>query len=100
MGCVYTGSAGGAIVIDTPNCANKLAGMAIIRTASNRKRELRILNHLARSSFDYPAEPCGCGLRGVKGDASSVRHKNGTDALSGLSSTAHFWERRKLDLRR
>src|SRR5580704_4601432 len=66
MGCSYTGSAGGAIVIDTPNCANKLAGMAIIRTANNRKREVRILNHLARSSFDCPVKRCCCGLRGVR----------------------------------
>jgi hypothetical protein len=30
------------MVIDTPNCANKEAGMAIIRNASDRKREIRI----------------------------------------------------------
>src|SRR5208337_5014571 len=60
------GSAGGAMVIDTPNCANRAAGRASIRTASNRKREVRILNHLARSSFDCPVQPCCCGLRGVR----------------------------------
>src|SRR5271163_3709765 len=53
-------------MIDTPICENKLAGMAIIRTASNRKRELRILGHLARSSFDCPVKLYGCGLRGVR----------------------------------
>jgi hypothetical protein len=70
MGCVYTGSAGGAITIDTPNCANEATGMASIRSASNSKRIVRILNHLARSSFDCPVVPCRCGLRGLNGDAS------------------------------
>src|SRR5208282_2819742 len=76
MGCVYTGSAGGAIVIDTPNCANEMAGMASIRKARNNKRILRILNHLARSSFGCPVLPCCCGLRGTNGhcvDASIPR---------------------------
>src|SRR5271169_6658072 len=70
MGCEYTGSAGGAIMIDTPNCANEAAGMASIKKASNRKRVVRILNHLARSSFDCPVAPCCFGLRGLNGDAS------------------------------
>ena len=70
MGCVYTGNAGGAIVIDTPNCANEAAGMAKIRAASNIKRIVRILNHLARSSFDCPVVPRCCGLSGWNGDAS------------------------------
>jgi hypothetical protein len=48
------GSAGGASVIETPNCANEAADMAIIRRASDRKRMVRILNYLARSSFDCP----------------------------------------------
>jgi len=54
MGCVYTGSAGGAIMIDTPNCADNVAGMAIIRKASNSKRTLRILNHLAQIILRLP----------------------------------------------
>jgi hypothetical protein len=33
-------------MIDTPNCANEVAGMASIRRASNTKRIVRILNHL------------------------------------------------------
>src|ERR1022692_743014 len=73
MGCSYTGSAGGAIEMDTPNCANEAAGMASIRTASNSKRIVCILNHLARSSFDCPVLPCCCGLRGLRGLASSAR---------------------------
>src|SRR5690349_6785737 len=68
MGCSYTGSAGGAIVIATPNCANAAAGIENIRTASNHNRMLRIVNHLARSSFDCPILPWCCGLRGLKGD--------------------------------
>src|SRR5208283_2037120 len=76
----------------TPNCANEAAGMASIRSVSNSKRIVRILNHLARSSFDCPVGLCGCGLRGVRGDASSVIDKNRTDALSGLSTTAQFWK--------
>src|SRR5271157_345674 len=78
MGCMYTGSAGGAIVIDTPNCANEVAGMASMRKASNSKRILRILNHLARSSFDCPVLPCCCGLRGSNGDASMQGFHEGT----------------------
>ena len=58
MGCSYTGSAGGAIPTETTNCANEAAGMASIRSVSNNKRILCILNHLARSSFDLP----GCTL--------------------------------------
>jgi hypothetical protein len=44
--------------------------MASIRSASNSKWMVRILNHLARSSFDCPVVPCCCGLRGLNGDAS------------------------------
>jgi hypothetical protein len=40
--------------MDTPNCANEAAGMASIRNVSSSKRIVRILNHLARSSFDCP----------------------------------------------
>jgi hypothetical protein len=43
MGCSYTGSSGGAMVMDTPNCASNVAGMASIRNASNNKRMVRIL---------------------------------------------------------
>ena|SRR5208282_5477689 len=78
MGCSYTGSAGGAIMIDTPNCANEMAGMANIRKARNSKRILRILNHLARSSFGCPVLPCCCGLRGLNGDASMQAFHRGT----------------------
>src|SRR5271168_1014797 len=88
MGCSYTGSAGGAIVIDTPNCANKLAGTANIRTANNRKREVRILNHLARSSFDCPVEPCCCGLRGLR--AMDVDRRIPRIRLLSLCNTTHF----------
>jgi hypothetical protein len=55
---VYTGSAGGAIMMDTPNCANEMAGTATIRKASNRKRILRILNHLFQIILRVP----GCAL--------------------------------------
>jgi hypothetical protein len=48
------GSAGGAIVIATPNCASEATGIATIRSVSNSKRIVRILNHFARSSFDCP----------------------------------------------
>jgi hypothetical protein len=75
---MYTGSAGGAIMIDTPNCANEATGMASIRSASNSKRIVRILNHLARSSFGCPVVPCCCGLRGLNGDASMQGFHGGT----------------------
>src|SRR5208282_3793928 len=78
MGCSYTGSAGGAIVIDTPNCANAAADMASIRSARDSKRILRILNHLASSSFDCPVVPCCCGLRGWNGGASMQGFHGGT----------------------
>src|SRR5450756_1582250 len=70
MGCTYTGSAGGAIVMAMPNCASEVAGMASIRKANNSKRILRILKHLAGSSFDCPVLRCCCGLRGSNGDTS------------------------------
>src|SRR5271165_7662605 len=74
------GSAGGAMVMDTPNCANEAAGTASIRTASNRKRILRMLNHLCQIILRLPEGLCCCGLRGVRGDASSAISKDSTDA--------------------
>src|SRR5579863_2649745 len=92
------GSAGGAITIDTPNCANDAAGMAKIRSVSNSKRIVRILNHLARSSFDCPVRPCRCGLRGVRGDASSVMARIPRTCHQRLCTTAHFSEMSQLSL--
>jgi hypothetical protein len=47
-GCSYTGSIGGAIVIDTENCANDGAGIASVTSpnssgANNSERTKRIL---------------------------------------------------------
>jgi len=58
--------------------------MASIRKASNSKRILRILNHLARSSFGCPVLPCCCGLRGSNGDASMQGFHEGT------AKTVHY----------
>lgn len=77
-------------MIETLNCANKLAGTASINTASNNKREIRILNHLAGSSFDCPIQRCGCGLRGVKGD--ELSYEDSTDPQPSLCKTTHFLE--------
>src|SRR5208282_5104432 len=59
--------------MDTPNCANAATDMASIRSARDSKRILRILNHLARSSFGCPVLPCCCGLRGSNGDCVDPR---------------------------
>jgi hypothetical protein len=45
-------------------------------------------DHPSIARFDLGS----CGLRGVRGDASSVIAKDCTDALSGLCTLAHFWE--------
>jgi hypothetical protein len=76
-------------MIDTPNCANEVAGMASIRRASNTKRIVRILNHLyqiilesARLYFSC------CGLLGL--NRLRVNAKDSTEALPSLCTTAHF----------
>ncbi len=49
-------------MIDTPNCANEAAGTANIRTASNSKREIRILvtlpDHPSIARFYLAAAGC------------------------------------------
>jgi len=87
MGCVYTGSAGGAIATDTTNCANEVAGMAIVRRASINKRMVRILNHLARSSFDCPVVLAGCGLCGLKRATRHI-HKQGLQEC--IAESEHY----------
>ena len=74
-------------MMDTPNCAMEVAGMARIRKASNSKRMVRILNHLASSSFDCPVAPCGCELRGWRAPR---RGKNSTRGVPSLFTSAHF----------
>ena len=94
MGCSYTGSAGGAIMIDTPNCANEMAGMASIRKTRNSKRILRILHHLAGSILRLPGPTLllrAAWIERLRVDARIPRPRR-----LRLCTTAHFlWMRMK-----
>src|SRR5271157_4714847 len=93
MGCVYTGSAGGANATDTANCANEAAGMATIRSASNNQRIVRILITFPDQSFVCPVLCCCCGLRGLKGTISE-RNVLKTPSRSQMVPTQTFSFRR------
>ena len=76
------------MVIDTPNCANKAAGMANIRIASNNKRMVRILITLP----DHPSTARLClaaaGCVDLNGDW--IRRKDSMHAIPSLCTNAHF----------
>ena len=80
MGCAYTGSAGGAIVIDTPNCANEAAGMASIRSASKSKRDGTHFESPCQIILRLPGSTLL--LRAAWIEGRWVRFKDSTDATA------------------
>jgi hypothetical protein len=86
---VYTGKAGGAIVIETPKpiCAKDAAGIASSKSANNIKRIerlIRIIFPLTQSSLACPVLLCCRGVRGWNGEI-----RTQTDLVMGAEISLH-----------